>query len=166
MVCSENVPRGASTEPKRIGLLVDRDESRADEGVPKLSDFARLADLHSHKPTRSVPLFHSHHSTRLNSRACRRVGRSRACNPNWAIHLDAYKPARLASARQTLSIPATCRPLSMQDARSPARRPGVIAGDKRGEQLARPSRPRVKPFQVGGRYGLAPRRVGVGGARA
>jgi len=51
MVCSENGPRGAPTEPKRIGLLVECEESFADEGVPELPDFARLSDLHFHKPS-------------------------------------------------------------------------------------------------------------------
>ena len=36
MVRSEDGPRGASTEPKRIGLLVECEESLADEGVPEL----------------------------------------------------------------------------------------------------------------------------------
>jgi hypothetical protein len=48
MVCSKNGPRGASTEPKRIGLLVKCEESLADEGVPDLPDFARLSNLRSH----------------------------------------------------------------------------------------------------------------------
>ena len=46
MVCSEDGPRGASTEPKRIGLLVEREESLADESVPELPDLARLLLLH------------------------------------------------------------------------------------------------------------------------
>jgi len=48
MVRSEDGPRGASTEPKRIGLLVECEESLADEGVPELPDFARLASLDFH----------------------------------------------------------------------------------------------------------------------
>ena len=43
MISPEDGPRGASTEPKRLGLLVESEEAR--EGVPQFSDLRRLSCL-------------------------------------------------------------------------------------------------------------------------
>jgi hypothetical protein len=39
-------PSGASSEPKRLRLLVERQESGVDENVPELPDLRRLSRLH------------------------------------------------------------------------------------------------------------------------
>ena len=46
MVAPKDGPGSASTEPKRFGLLIEREESGSDEGVPEFPDFARLSRLH------------------------------------------------------------------------------------------------------------------------
>ena len=46
MVSLEYGPGRASTEPKRLGLLVECEESLEDESVPQFPDLARLFRLH------------------------------------------------------------------------------------------------------------------------
>ena len=45
MVALSDSPGSASTEPKRFGLLVEREGSGSDEGAPEFPDFARLSRL-------------------------------------------------------------------------------------------------------------------------
>src|SRR5712691_11262807 len=44
-------PGGASSEPKRLGLLIECEESRSDKSVPEFPDFGRLLLSHVCTPS-------------------------------------------------------------------------------------------------------------------
>jgi hypothetical protein len=46
MLAFEDSPGGASTEPKRVGLPVERKESGNDEDILKFTDLRRLSILY------------------------------------------------------------------------------------------------------------------------